>query len=355
MKEFKLLEDLVKFNTINDKENNKIVDYLSKILKDKGFKVEVLTNKDNKACLIAKSKEKCKLCFLGHSDTVTYNEGWHTDPFVLTKRGKELYGLGACDMKGGIAAFIDSLDQIDIAKLSYGIMVIITYDEEIGFAGINLIKDRKDIPKDIIICEPTDLEPIAFCKGCMEYHVTLKGKSVHSSMMIHGDNAVLKAMEFTKDLNKLFKRLKRDKNKKYSIPFTTMNIASIKGGDSINIVPSKCELTFDFRTILESHHKLIRKEVDSLCKKYDAIYETITDVLPSNNKSVTNLELIEKLTGKKTTGANYVTEGNFLTNKNIIIVGPGPVTAHEVDEHISIESYNKTKEVYKNIVNYLCK
>ena len=355
MDDFKILKDLVKINTINDKNNHEFINYIKSLLEKRKFEVEILNNKDGNSCLIAKSSKNCNLCFMGHSDTVPFGEGWETDPFVLTKKGDYLYGLGACDMKGGIAAFVDALDQINIEKLKYGIMIIITYDEEVGFNGIKFVKDRKDIPNNIIIGEPTDLEPIAFIKGCMEFKVTFKGKAVHSSVMIKGDNAILKTLEFVKELNKLFNRLKKDNNNKFDIPYTTMNIAMINGGNAVNVVPDKCELTFDFRTILNNHHKIIRNKIDKLCKKYNASYEIITDVLPSNNESEENIKIIEQILDKKTTGVNYVTEGNFLNNKNIFIIGPGPITAHEVNEHIKIESYNKAINAYKNIVESICK
>ena len=355
MTDFKTLEDLVKINTINDKNNEEFIDYISKLLNKKNFKVEKLTNKDGNSCLIAKTKDKCNLCFMGHSDTVVYSEGWHTNPFELTRKDNNLYGLGVCDMKGGIAAFLDSIEDIDLNKIESGLMIIITYDEEVGFEGIKFIKDRKDIPNNIIIGEPTNLEPIISCKGCMEYKVSFEGIAVHSSVMVNGENAILKATDFIKDLNRFFNKLKADNNNTFEIPFTTMNIATINGGNVINIVPNKCELTFDFRTVKEEHHELIRKKIKKLCKKYNAKYETITDVLPTNNESKENIELIEKLTNKKSTGVNYVTEGNFLLNKNIIILGPGPVTAHEVDEHIEIDSYKKAIIIYKNIIKNLCK
>lgn len=355
MKNFEVLESLIKFNTIKDKDNKEIIEYISTLLEKKGFKIEIVNGKNHKSCLIAKSMDDCKLCFMGHSDTVNYSDGWESNPFTLSRKDDYLYGLGVCDMKGGIAAFIDSILSTNVDKLKYGIMVIITYDEEIGFKGIKLVKDRKDIPRNIIICEPTDLIPIAYSKGCMEYKVTFKGKAVHSSVMINGDNAINKAMSFIRELNKLFEELKVYKNRMFEIPFTTMNIATINGGNSINIVPDRCELTFDFRTVVEDNHEFIRKRIQKICGKYNLEYELMTNILPSNNKSKELVCLVEELSSKKSTGVNYVTEGNFLKNKDVIVIGPGPVCAHEVNEHIKIDSYNKAVEIYKNLINSICK
>ena len=355
MKEFKILSDLININTINDKDNKKFIDYLSKLLKKKGFLIETVSDKDNKMCLIAKSKDICNFCFLGHSDTVSFSDNWNSDPLVLTKDKNYLYGLGVCDMKGGIAAFIDALDQTDISKLDSGVMIIITFDEEIGFKGINLIKDRNDIPNNVLIGEPTDLVPIISCKGCIEYEVEFFGKSVHSSVMPEGVNAVLKSCDFINNLNKFFNKLKKDTNKKYSVPYTTMNIATINGGSRINIVPDNCKITFDFRTILKEQHDIINNYVDELCKKYDCKKNKITDVYPNNNTNIESINLIEKISKKKSTGINYVTEGNFLDKNSVFIIGPGPVTAHEVNECIRIDSYKKTVELYKRMISYFCK
>ena len=56
--------------------------------------------------------------FLGHTDTVEYIEGWNTNPFELAEKDGKLFGLGACDMKGGIAAMLDAISSINLSKLN---------------------------------------------------------------------------------------------------------------------------------------------------------------------------------------------------------------------------------------------
>ncbi len=75
MKEYKILKDLIKFNTIKDKENTEIVDYLEKNLKELNFKTEY---KDK--CLIMSIGKEQKLGFLGHTDTVEYIDVWNCCP-----------------------------------------------------------------------------------------------------------------------------------------------------------------------------------------------------------------------------------------------------------------------------------
>ena len=355
MNNYEILKRLIGFNTISDKENSQLLDYISEYLKTIGFHIEYKVNDDMKKCLIAKSKDKCEIAFLGHSDTVSYSDGWHSDPFSLTEKESKLYGLGVCDMKGGIAAFLESLKNIDVKNLNKGIMIIITFDEEIGFEGVKLIKDRKDIPNIIIIGEPTDNEIIISSKGCMEFEMIFKGKAVHSSHMVLGDNAILKCMEFINELNDFSNLLKNDVNAVFETPFTTNNISIIEGGECINKVPDMCKLLFDFRTVYESHNDIILKKIEELSNKYNATFKLITNLKPFSNNDKNTIELFENITNKSVNSANFVSEGNFFTDKNILIIGPGPITAHEIDEHITVDSFNKSIEIYQKLIGYFCK
>ncbi len=351
---FTNLRNLIEINTVCDKENNKIIDYIANVLSNKGFINEFVISKDNKKCLISKSSDECNLCFFGHSDTVSFDNNWTKEPLSLTIDFDNLYGRGVCDMKGGIAAFLDAINNTNIFNLKKGIMVVITYDEEIGFNGINLLINNdkiKDIPNNIIICEPTDSVPIIACKGCIEYRVEFKGISTHSSNIPNGVNAINVANTF---INEFYNEIKKDINNIYDISYTTMNISTINGGTSINIVPDYCSITFDFRTILNSHNSLINNKIIELCNKYNCKYNKITDVLPSINNSE-DIKFIEKITNKKSIGYNYVTEGNFINKSNMVILGPGPVTAHEVDEYISINSYKNIVDIYEKIIDKYCK
>ena len=126
-----VLENLVKFNTIKDKENKEILDYIENTLISIGFKTE----KRDKF-LIMYNKENAQLGFLGHTDTVEFTDNWKYNKFDLTKIGNKIYGLGVCDMKSGIAAIISAISQIDFKNFDKGMKLYFTYDEEIGFSGI---------------------------------------------------------------------------------------------------------------------------------------------------------------------------------------------------------------------------
>ena len=211
MKEIDILKDLVSFNTIKDKENQKILNYIEQFLSNLGFK----TLKKEKYLIMSIGKNP-KLAFLGHSDTVDYINGWSTNPFELTKKEDKLYGLGACDMKGAIASFLQVLSEINLQSLNSGIKVYITYDEEIGFRGIKEIVGNGEIfPQYLIIGEPTDNKIITGCKGLFAVKVYTYGNKVHSSRTDKGKNANSIMIKLLYDLESFYESvIKKQINKR---------------------------------------------------------------------------------------------------------------------------------------------
>lgn len=86
MKTKEILKKLIEFNTINDKENKEILDFIQNLLEEKGFRLEYRSK-----CLVISTKEKCKLGFIGHTDTVQYGDDWTCNPLELTEKKKENY------------------------------------------------------------------------------------------------------------------------------------------------------------------------------------------------------------------------------------------------------------------------
>ena len=342
MEKYEILKQLIKFNTIKDKENTEIINYIEKVLKQLNFKTEYKSK-----CLIMSIGKEQKLGFLGHTDTVEYINGWNSNPFELTKVDNKLYGLGVCDMKGGIAAMLDAISQIDFNKFKYGIKLYFTYDEEIDFGGINeLINNRCEFPELMIFGEPTNNEILVGSKGLLAYELEFIGKKAHSSNPEKGESANINAIKFLTELNEYYEQnIKGYKENIYEIPYTTMNIGVINGGSAINSIPAYCKASLDFRIANNEHINLIRRKIDELSKKYNCnakILQCIESFISKTN-----------LTNSIKT-ASYITEASFISNVDRIILGLGPVTAHEVNEYITEESYNKLVEQYKNIIEKLC-
>lgn len=341
MEDFKTLKNLVKFNTIKDKHNKEILDYIEKHLKKLGFKTESRTKN-----LVMSFGENPKLGFLGHTDTVEYIKEFK-NPFELTSKNEYLYGLGVCDMKGGIAAMLDALSKIELRKLKSGIKVYFTYDEEINFLGIKeLVKNKENFPEYMIFGEPTNNELLIGHKGLIEYDINFEGKKAHSSNPIKGISANMNAVKFLYELDKFYeKEIKKDEVKAFEIPYTTMNAGVINGGSAKNSIPAFCNVTLDFRVVKEEHIKRINKKIEELSKKYKAKADMIENMPSFINK----IDFIKEI---KT--ANFMTEASLVKGSKRIILGTGPVTAHEVNEHITEDSYKKLVKQYTELIYKIC-
>ncbi len=334
-----ILKELVSYNTIMDKENTQIMDYIEQYLKEYNF-----TTKRVSKCLIAYNDPNPNIGFIGHTDTVDY-ESWDGDPFTLKEVNNKLIGLGACDMKGGCSAILSAVSKIDLSK--YKIALYFTYDEETCQEGIKDIKDLI-VPNNVIIGEPTNNIPTYGTKGILEFTITFKGIKCHSSTPEKGKSAILECSHFISKLEEFYEELKKDKVNDFEVPYTTMNIGLIKGGESDNSVPGKCEITVDFRISKKDHLEIIENRIKELLSNYDATYKVDFAIPPNINNN--DISFLEKISSKKQTKC-YLTEGSYI-DKNFIILGPGPDTSHQKNEYITTESLNKTVELYIKIIEY---
>lgn len=338
LEEFKILKNLVKFNTIKDCENKQILNYIEHYLNSLGFKTESKSKN-----LVMSIGSNPKIGFLGHTDTVEYIDEFKT-PFDLKLKDGYLYGLGSCDMKGGIAAMLDAVAKIDFSKVKGGMKLYFTYDEEIGFGGTyELIKNNEIFPKVMIFGEPTNNEILTGSKGLIEYEVNIKGLKAHSSNPEKGVSANLNAVKFIYELNSFYNNeIKPEKEELYLIPYTTMNIGLIKGGSAKNSVPANCDITIDFRPIKKKHIDKIDKLINELAHKYGATVNIIERVDPF-------IDYINS--GDEVKTANFITEASLIKGVDKrIILGTGPVTAHEVNENISVESYRMLVKQYEDLI-----
>lgn len=342
MEKYKILNDLIGFNTIEDNQNNEIINYIEDFLKKYNF-----TSEYKSKCLVMSIGKDQRLGFLGHTDTVEYIDGWNTDPFKLTKIDNKLYGLGVCDMKGGIAAILDAVSKTDFSKLKYGMKLYFTYDEEIGFGGVNeLINNKCKFPELMIFGEPSYNEIQVGNKGLLEYDLNFIGKKAHSSNPDKGISANINAVNFLSELTEFYEEnIKPDKEENFEIPYTTMNVGIIKGGSAMNSIPASCYVKMDFRIAKVIHIEQIKLKVNELAKKYKCKADIFDCIEPFIDTSYIKENI-------KT--ANFLTEANIIKTKSRMILGAGPVTPHEINEYITEESYNKLVEQYKQIIESQC-
>ena len=364
MKAQDILKDLVAINTIADNNNDKIMDYCENFLAKYGFTAKRLVNKESgKQVLICECGDDPALAFLGHTDTVDITDGWVTDPFTLTDKGDGmLYGLGACDMKGGLACAMQAISETDLKSLKHGLKMYFTYDEEIMFMGIHDLVDSKEkFPPHSIVCEPSCMGPGTWSKGLLEIIFTFNGVTTHSSTPIEGKSSNKNAVRFLNKMMDFELSLREETKDCYDIPYATMNIGIVDGGTSINKVPAKTTVYLDFRIVdSESQYdriiKTINENLDWACGGDKSLYsyEIINDIPSFYNDDSIIAKMMREECGVPESLLNGITEASFFEGDRVIF-GPGPMTAHEKNEHVSIADLEKVAEVYKKAIDMICK
>ena len=276
--------------------------------------------------------------------------------FALTKKGDKLFGRGVSDMKGGIAAFLYALTNVSLNELKRGIRVCFTYDEEISFEGIKeLINKKIDFGEYTIVGEPTDNYPCIGSKGLLEYELVFKGIAVHSSKPIPNECSNENAVLFLNEVLKLDKAFKNNKCDLFEIPYNTINIGVISGGTNICTTSENTRVLLGFRITKESQDiTFIKNYINRLVEKNKKVeFKILNEINPFYNEDKI-IDFYEQITMKKRKPFFGVSEASFLNN-NRLILGPGPITAHENDEYILKSSLMETSNIYKKIIEKICK
>ena len=210
------LRDLVAFPTISTDSNLAMIGYLAEQLTKAGARVEVFKDDTGKkANLWATIGPDAPggIVLSGHTDVVPVaDQPWTSDPFQMIERDSRLFGRGACDMKGFIAACLTLAPDFAKQITDRPVHFAFTHDEETGCIGaqhlVEILKKRPHLPAIAIIGEPTEMRVIEGHKGCYEYTASFTGLEGHGSAPDLGVNAVEYAARYVNRLLDLREQLK---------------------------------------------------------------------------------------------------------------------------------------------------
>ena len=316
-----LTADLIRFPTVNPpgEAYRPCAEYLGDRLRKLGFETQFIraegtpgdTDRYPRVNVVARfdgrSPGPC-VHFNSHIDVVEAGDGWTVDPFAGVVKDGRVYGRGACDMKGGLAASVIAVEAFMEVYPDFpgAIEISGTVDEESGgFCGVahlaRLGYFSKPKVDHVIIPEPLNKDRICLGhRGVWWAEIETKGEIAHGSMPFLGDNAVrhmgavLQAFE-----DELFPALDRKVTSMPVVPEgarrSTMNINSIHGGQTEDFrpglpspnVPDSCRLTIDRRFLLEEDIATVKGEVTGILerlkrerKKFDYEIRDLMEVLP---------------------------------------------------------------------------
>ncbi|MBY0587072.1 M20 family metallopeptidase [bacterium] len=325
----------------------------------------VTDKRSNVLISLTNGSDRPHLLLNGHMDTVGVG-GMTIDPFAATVAGGRLYGRGASDMKGPLAcmltALLDLRDQP--AQWTGKVTVAAVVDEEFCFIGVQrLLKDQPAIDF-AIVGEPTRLEVIRGCKGCLRFQVTTRGRAAHSSRPKDGASAISAMARVIPALETYFEETLSQITEPDFGP-STGSIGLIHGGIGVNIVPDQCEIQVDVRLLPSQQGDQVHREIIDIVKHVPLPQGTSCSVsqpvlndpgyaIPADSPFVRTM--VETL-GRDLSGVvAFSCDASKIARSGIpcVIMGPGDIrSAHTIDESITLEDLQAGAIAYARIARAL--
>lgn len=318
-------------------------------------------------------------CFAGHTDVVPAGnlELWNTPPFEPTIIDGMLYGRGAADMKGSLAAMIVATERFvqDHPDHQGSITYLITSDEEGPFINgttrvIDTLEARDEKITYCIVGEPSSTHAVGDIvkngrRGSISAEVDIKGKQGHVAYPEHVKNPIHLAMPALTELS----LVEWDQGNDY-FPATSFQLSNLNAGTgATNVVPGHINALFNLRYSTELTDQIIVEQVESILDKHQLDYDIkwtfngkpfITEHVESEHgflNAVSNAILT--VTGKETqlSTSGGTSDGRFIapTGAQVIELGPCNATIHQVNESVCCDDLEKLVDIYYHcLVNVLC-
>ncbi len=251
------LEDLVRIQSVNPffsegaKGEQEVADYVEQRCRQAGLEVyrqSVFSGRENVVAELRVGRPETALLFEAHMDTVSL--GSMENPLEPTYVADRLYGRGACDTKGSLAAMLYAVEECAKTpeQLTSDVVLCASVDEERAYKGILAFLDSDVSFAGAIVGEPTGLGIVVAHKGCARFRLTTRGKAAHTSVPHEGDNAIYQMAEVLSILkNDIEGGLASLDHPLVGPP--TIVVATTRGGTQINIVPEECAIEVDRRVI----------------------------------------------------------------------------------------------------------
>ena len=347
---------------------------IAKRLEASNFKIEHMPFGDVKNLWATYGKNGPLFVFLGHTDVVPTGpiEQWSHDPFNPTEKEGFLYGRGAADMKGSVAAFVTSIEDFINqyqSEIKGRIGVMLTSDEE-GPAINGVVKvveelsNRKETIDWCLVGEPTASKKLGDVikigrRGSIGTNIKIYGVQGHIAYPHKAENPIHLATEAINEISKL-----NWKDETGQFQDSVLQISNLNSGTGAsNVIPGELTINCNVRYSPSTTTEEIKKSVESILNSHKLNYEidwiqggnpflnSETKLIESVKNSI--ISIIDILPDQTTDGGT--SDGRFIapTGAEVVELGPVNDSIHKIDERVKIKELTQLSEVYKNILKSL--
>jgi len=354
MESVNLLKDLILIDSSTVENANRTIQFCKAYLERHGIQGKIVESNGVQSYIATIGSGKKTLIFNGHLDVVSGRK----DQFEPRVEGDRLYGRGAADMKGGVAAIIQAFLKLKDLSLDCKIMLQLVADEEVGgLNGTKYLVDQGYVGDFVICTEPTNMTVSIQAKGIMRLDIHTKGYAAHGSRPWEGENAILKAI---RDFEKIQELPILSIGSKF-YENTSVNLAFIEGGDIYNRVPDHTKMGLDIRyvpqvnpeEIVEAIRNVVNGEV--IVKVIEPSINVPSEseylhLLSQTIKDVTQVKEVEM------TGQHGSSDNRFFSGKGIPAVEFGPCGGnwHGDDEYVDLSSVKELEEILIQFAKKFC-
>ena len=334
-------------------------------------RIEVLPGRHNVIARLDRPGSQTTVLLDAHQDTVPV-EGMTIDPFQPTIKSGRLYGRGACDVKGGMAAILAAFVRLvaDRPARAANVVVSCTCDEEMTAQGAKALARLwsdpsragsllSSPPTIAVVAEPTDLNIIVAHRGAIRWKLRTRGRACHSSRPLEGVNAIYKMAQVLSCLERYAEEIGRMIPPHPLCGYPTISVGRISGGISVNTVPDECVIEIDRRVIPGEDPASVIPQVNTyLHERLDVDFEMLppwidgATLSDQNNGTWANrlMAQVAAVAGpRKKQGAWYGTNASrfAVTGVPAVVFGPGSINqAHTADEWIDLGELRQASEIY---------
>jgi acetylornithine deacetylase len=361
----KLLAELIALPSVNPAflpprhphaGEKRIADFLAATAARAGLELELLRVLPGRSNVIARllpqNKIRQTILLAPHLDTV----GADGTKFIPQRKNGHLYGRGACDTKGSVAAMLSALCELAESKnrpLETEIVFAGLVDEEHAQAGSRALAKSKFKADLAIVGEPTKLQVVTAHKGSLWLELETRGKAAHGATPQFGKNAIHEMARIVDWLETDY-AVRLRKRKHPLLGTATVNVGTISGGVQPNIVPDACKITVDRRTLPGETDAGVQREIAAflrarkLSAKISSAKLAPASPLETNHRLPLVRQFMRCVEQSRPQGVNYFCDAAVLSAGGIpsVVFGPGDVAqAHTADEWISLAELEHGKDL----------
>jgi len=334
-----LLLEFVSIPSVS-KDEARLADRIAGICREAGVAVErrgrnvVARRGEGGPCLLLNS----------HLDTVPPVEGWSADPWTPRFEGDRLIGLGSNDAKASVASMLEAFLTAPLPA-SATLLLAATCDEETGGEGLEKLVGELSFDA-AIVGEPNGFAVAVSQKGLVKLRVAARGRAGHAARPHLSDNAITRSARDALAIE----ALRFDAEDPF-LGRPTAAVTMIRGGVKSNVVPDRCELTVDARTIPAfDNDAMIAAIRGAVSAEVEVLSSRLKPVAGDPGSRIAHAALAA-VPGKGATGFPSVSDLAHLRGRPAIVFGPGtPEQSHRADESISVEALQAAPEIYRRTI-----